>query len=89
METSARKHLQWLADEVLRDARDDWGYSLAQKTVAGGIREYVKGYRVEYEAPGVKAYESRTEPGKAIIVAKAHGRNYLRWEDYNTKGGKA
>ena len=89
MDMAARKHAQWLAEEMLRDARDSWGYSLAQEIVAGGIREHVKGYRVEYEAPGVKAYESRTEPGKVLIIAKAHGKNYLRWEDYNTKGGKA
>ena len=88
MDISARKHLLCLTDEMLRDARDDRGYYLAQKTVAGGIREYVKGYRVEYEAPGVKAYESRTEPGKVLIIAKAHGRSYLRWEDYSAKGGK-
>lgn len=84
MEISARKHAQWLAEEMLRDE----GYYLAQKTVAGGIREYTKGYRVEYEAPGVKVYESRTESGKVLIIVKARGRNYLRWEDYGKGGAK-
>lgn len=81
MENFDRKHALETARSFLAFVRD-WDYCMVDQVVRGGIREYTKGYRVEYEEPGVKVYEDKAKPRSVLIVARAHGMHYLHRIDY-------
>ena len=85
MENSDRKHALELARAFLACVRD-WDYCMVDEVVYGGIKDLVRGYRVEMEEPGVKVYEDKSRPRSVLIVARAHGLHYVLRTDYGERG---
>ena len=85
MENADRRHAVQVARMFLDYVRD-WDYCLVDEVAHGSVKPFTEGYKVEHEEPGVKVYVSKDDNRIALIVAKAHGINYLHRLDYRRFG---